>query len=230
MGVQGCFLAVEKTAPIDAVLRAAANFVSTVDDPPTHSFVWLQPAAQAVELRWFGLLGQQRRHYPIDALTESLACDLPHFVAVLHDDQQGVYLFERYVCAPGASDTTCELSIVSDGPYLGVARGTLTLDYPQRGFTIAELAALGRKPEAELSEREARAVLAYANAASVGLAQTHPADGRAYLDARRDAEMYPLVGSEHRRISIPPAPLVPIVRSAPSDAHWDAAGLPRRQL
>lgn len=51
-------------------------------------------------------------------------------LTLLHDDQRGVYRFERY--ARGSKPLI--VSLLSDGPYLGETRAKLTVDYPQKDF------------------------------------------------------------------------------------------------
>jgi hypothetical protein len=99
-------------------------------------------------------------------------------LSLLHDDQAGVFLFERY-----ARETKpLVVSLLSDGPYLGATKAKLTIDYPQRGFSNADLRVFHEIPQARLAEREARAIMSYEDAATIGLRQFFPGWSGSYLD------------------------------------------------
>jgi hypothetical protein len=83
---------------------------------------------------------------------------------MVYNDQQGIFLWRHY---PG---TGRPASIITIGPYTGVSNVEPRVDYPQKAFTNEQLVALHRKPEAELNRAEARAVMEYDDAITIGLA------------------------------------------------------------
>jgi hypothetical protein len=150
-------------------------------------------------------------------------------VALLHDDQHGVYLFERY--DPKASPRLVQ--IVSDGPYLGTnAPERLTVDYPQKQFSNARLRALHDKPESKLTGPEARAIMDYHNAVAIGLRQFFPRWRGSCLDVLQRKNAWRVYHPRDRE-----AP--PRKYKKPDDWHnfvaywledddWRLAGLPPR--
>lgn len=101
-------------------------------------------------------------------------------VALLHDDQHGVYLFESFDPKSPPPRVT---RIVTDGPYLGTnAPDRLTVDYPQRPFSNARLRALHKKPEITLTPAEAAAIMDWHGAVAIGLRQFFPRWSGSYLD------------------------------------------------
>jgi hypothetical protein len=83
---------------------------------------------------------------------------------MVYNDQQGIFLWRHY---PG---TGRPASIITIGPYTGFSNLTPAVDYAQKAFTNDQLVALNRKPEAELNRAEARAVMEYDDAITIGLA------------------------------------------------------------
>jgi hypothetical protein len=98
------------------------------------------------------------------------------FFEMVYDDQHGLFLW-RYFSGDGAPQT-----ILTDGHRVGLSKGfTPNADYPQKGFTNAQLDNSFRKPEAELTPAEARALMEYHDAITIGLAHHGVALKRAAL-------------------------------------------------
>jgi hypothetical protein len=84
---------------------------------------------------------------------------------IVYDDQHGLYLW-RYYSGEGRPRT-----IISDGHFVGLSTDFVpNADYPQKGFTNAQLAAAFRKPEDQLTPAEARALMEHHDAITIGLA------------------------------------------------------------
>lgn len=83
---------------------------------------------------------------------------------MVYNDQQGIFLW-RHHPGTGAAET-----IITIGPYTELSNIAPAVDYPQKPYTIEQLVALNRKPEAELSRTEERAVMEYHDAITIGLA------------------------------------------------------------
>jgi hypothetical protein len=150
-------------------------------------------------------------------------------VLLLHDGQHGVFLFERF--DPDANPRRVQL--MSNGCYLGgTALPHLTIDYPQKGFTVAELRALHEKPQEKLTPAEARAIMEYHDAVRIGLRQYLPSFRGSYLDLlhRKNAwRVYdPKNPDEAPRKFKKPSRLRNFVAYWPEDYDWRTAGLQER--
>ena len=83
---------------------------------------------------------------------------------MVYDDQHGLFLWRSY-------DDAGQRAILTDGHRVGLSKGfTPNADYPQKGFTNAQLDNAFRKPEEALTPAEAKALMEYHDAITIGLA------------------------------------------------------------
>jgi len=139
-------------------------------------------------------------------------------VTIHHDDQHGVFLFEKWDYRDATAEENHEqwvdsmrvLSILSDGPYVAAGIGVLAVDYVQRRFTHDELRALHERDFESLAPSERDAVERWEDAVTVGLRQVCPNDPpKRYLGAAwESATTYQVVARGHAiapvRASRPP--------------------------
>lgn len=149
--------------------------------PATYVLLDGEARAKRAGVRMFAIGVRERgdrvlTRTPLFEYLYSVADDA-RVLTLLHDDQRGVYAFDLY-----DSDLPSNVGLLSDGCYLGGSTRVLTVDYPQKGFTHAALRALHKKPPEKLREREAAAIMQYANAATLGLRQFFPKWTGSYLD------------------------------------------------
>lgn len=86
----------------------------------------------------------------------------PLFVAI-YDDQHGIFLWEHV-----RPDAPTE-GILTDGHRVGLSGIEPSVDYAQKGFTPAQLDAAFQKPEEQLTDQEARALMEPTDALTIGL-------------------------------------------------------------
>ncbi len=104
------------------------------------------------------------------AVLEILGETISPLTMVVHDDRTGQFSFVH------TEQGKPVLALHSDGPYLQVLRGEVTVDHPQKGFTHDALRALHEKPESALSDREYKAIAEYDSALKIGLKQRYPSE------------------------------------------------------
>jgi hypothetical protein len=201
MSYRQCFFAVPGADVRDALARFAEMAAELSSENGYHA-VYLatspEPAAQASGLcaMWLAAEPAPRGRVPRGFVTERWT-DAPLFVAV-YDDQHGIYHWAHY-----PKDGPPQ-SILSDGHDVGVRNLTLTVDYPQKGFTREQLAAAVHKPEAALSAAERRAVMEPQDALTIGLAQFgFRARRKDFLDLLYAKEAWSLLGTEPRMAALP---------------------------
>lgn len=101
---------------------------------------------------------------PRDFFLECWSITAPLYVAV-YNDRAGVYLWERH--AAGAQTE----GVLNDAHLVGTKGLAITVDYAGKGFTHAQLAEVMGKDEGEMTPAEARAVMEWTDAITIGLAQ-----------------------------------------------------------
>lgn len=122
------------------------------------------------------------------------------FFEIVYDDRHGIFLWGYH---PPKGRTQ---SILSDGHHVGFANLTTSVDYPQRPFTRAELDAALAKPEARRTPAEARALTAYHDALTIGLAHAGFATTRHALLRLAEAKMaLPLLSGRGELAPLPDA-------------------------
>jgi hypothetical protein len=90
-------------------------------------------------------------------------------VTLSHDDQQGVFFFER------RSGMTPKLAwLLTVGAHYGGSTARFTVDFPQKRFSTAQLSSILEKPEASMSREERAAVIEHDDAITIGLRQFYP--------------------------------------------------------
>ena len=184
--------------------------------PDVYALVDREANARKRGLRLFMLGRTAERDTLVDrgAFAEYVGLGHP-LVTLLHDDRTGVHLF-RHDDPEG--DPGC-VWLRSDGPYLGGHLDVFTVDYPQKGFSRAELAALHDKPEAKRTAREARAIMDYDHAITIGLRQFFPRlRAPQYLDLLDLPEAYHVYSPKKRLRS--PTKLATPARWHNMFAHW----------
>lgn len=139
-----------------------------------------------------------------------------------YDDGNGLFWWE-HVAADGQTQ-----AILTNGPDTGTSDIDLTVDYPQKGFTVAQLADASSKEPHELTREEARAVMEYSDAITIGLAQfgftARRQDFLALLNAK---EAWSLLGRSAVKAPLPRT-AGPIVDHYIDTHHFRACGLAPR--
>ena len=220
---------VPKATPNETITQACAGVIDILDSAPEDLFVWIQRPSldPSHRLRWFSFYGRQGRHYLISPFVESLTERLTELVVVVHNDQVGAFLFEY------RREGSRPISILSDGPLLAPLRysAPITVDYPQRAFTHAQLDAICERAEADLRPAERAAVTEYHNAVTVGLRQCFPDEGRSYLSATDAIDLFQIrAGHQTLKAARPISGEIgdSVLEVVPDDSHWRAAGIPNR--
>lgn len=96
-----------------------------------------------------------------------------------YDDVNGVNLFEYNT--PRTS-TESGLMLLNDGHILGGHVKHLSIEYPGKGFTVDQLAAISKMDEADMSDAQADAIMNYESAIDIGLRQVFGwTSGRKFL-------------------------------------------------
>ncbi len=174
MSTRNAFFGVPRRHPVGLIVLESRIAARSLEDCPDQIYLLFQPEKAVGDLRWFTFAGSgDPGLYPMEYFYEAMAGTFENFVVAGHDDMHGIFKF----LSPA-------LSMVSDGPLTHIldSRVRLTVDYPQKGFTNAELEALNDKDDSELSDRELAAVSSYWDAVTIGLGQLFPAEPRrAYL-------------------------------------------------
>jgi hypothetical protein len=139
---------------------------------------------------------------------------------LVYNDQQGIFLWRQH----GAGRVQ---TLITVGPYLGAANITLAVDYAQKAFTNEQLIKLHRKPEAELTRAEERAVMEYDDAITIGLAHNQFAMKRhAVLDVLNARTAWSLLDGKPG-VKPLPADAGPIMSYEIESYQLDALGLGR---
>jgi hypothetical protein len=205
MSYKLCFFAAPASDPLDAVLDRLSEIADELRFENGHEEIYAvtntEADAQRCGLRLIHLLaspalaGRVSRDFFIEWY------NAPLFIAV-HDDQHGIFLWQYN--NPGQPTQ----SILTAGHRVGTRNITLTSDYPQRAFTNAQLDEAARKPEDALTPAEAAALMSYANAITLGLAEHAPSLTRsAFLDLLQADSAWPLLkrASKRKKVKLPPA-------------------------
>jgi hypothetical protein len=203
MSYKLCFFATPASDPLDDVLNRLSEIADELRFENGHEEVYAvtntDADAQRCGLRLIHLLaspalaGRVSRDFFMDWY------EAPLFIAV-HDDQHGIFLWQYK--NPGQPTQ----SILTVSHCVGTRNITLTSDYPQRAFTNAQLDEAARKPEDALSPAEAAALMSYANAITLGLAEHAPSLARsAFLDLLRADSAWPLLKktSPRKQVKLP---------------------------
>jgi hypothetical protein len=131
MSTKSAFFGVDREYPVEAIANAVREVLDVLDEPPDEVFAWVLSDADLRAVRWFAVLGVPARTYVLDAVVESLAIALDELIVALHDDQNGVFLFERWERSVGDAYSSRRLGVMSDGPavfYDGCAPGGIVRD------------------------------------------------------------------------------------------------------
>lgn len=136
------------------------------------------------------------------------------FVAV-YNDRSGIYLWEAYGDGPPKT-------IINDAHLVGT-NVTLTVDYAGKGFTNEQLAAAMQKDPDTLSAAEARAVMEWTDAITIGIAQFGFTAKRGQFLELLDAKTaWSLLENAERPL---PREAGPVVDPYIEDHELDAVGL-----
>jgi hypothetical protein len=158
--------------------------------------------AAATGLRMMNLLADPapRGRVPREFFTERWSGPGPLFVAV-YDDQNGYFMWQ-HVDARGRTGGM----IATDGHRVCAKDLELTVDYPQKPFTTAQLDAAFTRDPATLSPAEARALMEPMDAITIGLAQFGYRNARRghFLDVLNATTGWSLLAAVPRIEAIPP--------------------------
>jgi len=222
-----CF-AVEGAISDDEMLAGVHTFLDVCDRLRDRMVVEIEHVAPGHLLRYFRLLGSPRGGYVYDLepFLEAFVSPSRPLVVLLHDDQHGVYLFERW------SNGERDLSILSDGPYVGTTSCQITVDFVQKRRSRDEIIALHDKPYDQLTQEERNVIERWEDAITIGLRQCYPGEGRRYLrEAWKHSVTYELVTGGRActpQRSDSPTGLVNLIDYVPPDSRWESACLPFR--
>lgn len=100
-----------------------------------------------------------------DFFIERWPPDGPPYYVLVYDDQNGVFLFQHFPKEGRAQ------SILTDGHHVGVCNLELTVDYPQKPFTNAELDEAFKLPEEKLNDAQRNALMEWDDALTIGFRQ-----------------------------------------------------------
>lgn len=163
MGYRACFFAVA-TADAPGALAQFTSIAKELRSENGYAGVYLAAADRGgLTLIHLTARPAPRGRVPRDFFTEMWSAKVPLYVAV-YNDKSGVYLWERH--APGGLQGVC-----NDAHLVGTYGLDLTVDYAGKGFTHAQLAQVMAKEPSAMTPREARAVMEWTDAITIGLAQ-----------------------------------------------------------
>ncbi|MBK7859068.1 MAG: hypothetical protein IPJ65_10705 [Archangiaceae bacterium] len=123
-------------------------------------------------LRWLAFFSRTSDPTELSqgSVLKRLSAVISPVILAVHDDRSGLYSFVR------TERGSIVTALQSDGPFLQIIRGEITVDYPQKGYSRDELELLNAKSDDELSDAELKAVAEYQNALKLGLSQYYPAE------------------------------------------------------
>jgi hypothetical protein len=181
MSYKLCFFAMPANEPLADVLQLFANFASELADENGYEQLYLVTntveEAKRDGLWLLHLLAAPAPYGRVsrEFFTERL--ERGSLITMVYDDQHGIFCWEQ------TSVDQPDQGILTDAHRVGTYGLELTVDYPQRGFTSAQLDEALKKPEEELTEAEARALMEYDDALTIGLRQYGSTATRASLFA-----------------------------------------------
>jgi hypothetical protein len=133
------FAATASRARIQSALGSVTKrLAESGDRPQTLLACVLPPSADG--LRWFTLETDREHDLDRGFVAAELRAMLDPLIEAVHDDRVGHYYFARW-------SATGSLEIASNGHRLVAMQGELTVDYPQRGFSIEELDEIEQRDE-----------------------------------------------------------------------------------
>jgi hypothetical protein len=198
MSYKACFFGVPFGASL-APFKAMADELR-MENGYTGVYLVTSPEAEAratgLRLGYLLATPAPRGRVPREFFTERWSGS-PLFT-LIYDDQNGYFMFEHRPLAGGPQ------SVITWGHAVGLSDLTLTIDYPQKPFTNAQLDAAYRKPEAKLTKAEAKALMEPADAITLGMMQFGFQSGRrACLDLVHAKKAWSLLEAKPKEQPIP---------------------------